>query len=172
MELDLINALLITFFYVAPLYIANSSPVIVHGHIPLDFNKKLFNEPIFGKGKTILGTIAGITAGTGVGTIIFILFPFVQNILPNYILLSFLLSLGAILGDLTKSFFKRRFHIKSGEKWELADQLDFVLGGIILSIFVRIPEVWLVVLLLVATFFIHKSFNYIAFKLKLKSVPW
>ena len=172
MELEIINALLITFFYVAPLYIANSSPVLVHGNIPLDLNKKIFGEPIFGKGKTILGTIAGITAGTGAGTIIYILFPIVQTILPNYILLAFLLSLGAILGDVTKSFFKRRFHIHSGEKWELADQLDFIIGGIVLSTIVRLPEIWLVVLLLVATFFIHKSFNYLAYKLKLKSVPW
>ena len=170
--MDIINALLITFFYVAPLYIANSSPVIVHGKIPLDLNKKIFNEPIFGKGKTILGTIAGITIGTGTGTILYLLFPFVQTILPNYILLAFLLSLGAIMGDLTKSFFKRRFHIQSGQKWELADQLDFIIGGIVLSTIVRLPELWLVILLLVATFFIHKSFNYIAFKLKLKSVPW
>lgn len=170
--MDFFNTFLLILLYVAPLYIANSSPLLVHGRIPLDFNKKILGEPIFGKGKTILGTIAGITAGTGAGTIIYLLFPLVQTYLSNYILLAFLLSTGAILGDITKSFFKRRFHIKSGEKWELADQLDFVLGGIILSTFVRIPETWLVILLLVATFFIHKSFNYVAFKLKLKNVPW
>ncbi|HPM85832.1 MAG: CDP-2,3-bis-(O-geranylgeranyl)-sn-glycerol synthase [Candidatus ainarchaeum sp.] len=170
--MDLFNAFVLTLLYVAPLYIANSSPLLVHGRIPLDLNKKIFGEPILGKGKTVLGTITGITAGTGAGTIIYLFFPFVQGYLSNYILLSFMLSSGAILGDITKSFFKRRFHIKSGEKWELADQLDFVLGGIILSIFVRVPEFWLVALLLFATFFIHKTFNYIAFKLKLKSVPW
>ena len=170
--MSLFNAFILTLLYVIPLYIANSSPLLVHGKIPLDLNKKLFGEPILGKGKTILGTIAGITAGTGAGTIIYLLFPIAESYLPNYILLAFLLSTGAILGDITKSFFKRRFHIKSGERWELADQLDFVLGGLILSLFVRIPEYWLVVLLLIATFFIHKTSNYVAHKLKLKNVPW
>jgi hypothetical protein len=49
---------------------------------------------------------------------------------------------------------------------------SFVLGGIVLSTIVRLPELWLVVLLLVATFFIHKSFNYLAFKLKLNAPPF
>lgn len=166
------TAIVITLLYVAPLYVANSSPVVAKGKIPLDLGKKIFGQPILGKGKTILGTIAGITAGTGVGAIILLLFPISESILPNYLLLAFLLAFGAIVGDITKSFFKRRFSIKSGEKWELADQLDFVLGGLLLSMLVRIPELWLVVLLFIATFFIHKTFNWIAYKLKLKEVPW
>lgn len=170
--MGIIEAIIVTLLYVAPLYIANSSPVIVHGKIPLDFNKKLFGQPIFGKGKTVLGAIAGILAGTGVGAILYLLFPFIETIIPNYLQLSFLLAFGAIIGDLAKSFFKRRFSIKSGEKWELADQLDFIIGGLLFSILIRIPEIWLVVLLLFATFFIHKIMNWLAFKLKLKTVPW
>ena len=110
--MSLFNAFILTLLYVIPLYIANSSPLLVHGKIPLDLNKKLFGEPILGNGKTILWTIAVITAGTGAGTIIYLLFPIAESYLPNYILLAFLLSTGAILGDITKSFFKRRFHIK------------------------------------------------------------
>jgi CDP-2,3-bis-(O-geranylgeranyl)-sn-glycerol synthase len=168
----LIQVILMTFLYVAPLYVANSSPVVVRGKVPLDFNKKLFGQPIFGKGKTVLGTITGIIAGTGVGSIILLLFPAAEAIIPNYLQLAFLLAFGAIVGDITKSFFKRRFSIKSGEKWELADQLDFVFGGLLFSTLIRIPEMWLVVILLFATFFIHKTFNWVAFKLKLKEVPW
>jgi len=170
--MGIIIDLVILFLYVAPLYVANSSPVLAHGKIPLDLNKKIHGQPIFGKGKTIIGTIAGITAGTGVGAILYLLFPQVEQILPNYLQLAFLLALGAIAGDLVKSFFKRRFLIKSGEKWELADQLDFVFGGLVLSLFVRLPEWWLVLLLFFATFFIHKTVNWIAYKLKLKQVPW
>ncbi|MFA5931041.1 MAG: CDP-2,3-bis-(O-geranylgeranyl)-sn-glycerol synthase [archaeon] len=170
--MGIIEAIIVTLLYVAPLYIANSSPVIVHGKVPLDLNKKIFGQPIFGKGKTMLGTFAGIIAGTGIGTIIFLLFPFVENIIPNYLQLAFLLAFGAIIGDLAKSFFKRRFSIKSGEKWELADQLDFIVGGLLLSMLIRVPELWLVALLLFATFFIHKVMNWLAFKLKLKTVPW
>ena len=170
--MGLVIDLVILALYVIPLYIANSSPVLAHGKIPLDFNKKIHGQPIFGKGKTILGTLAGIIAGTGVGAIIYLIFPQVGQIIPNYLQLAFLLALGAIMGDLVKSFFKRRFLIKSGEKWELADQLDFVFGGLVFSLFVRLPEWWLVLLLFIATFFIHKIMNWVAYKLKLKQVPW
>jgi len=163
---------IIFLLYIVPLYIANATPILIHGKMPLDLNKKLFGKPIFGKGKTIIGTISGIIAGTLAGALIAILFPYSLLLIPNYLELSFALAFGAILGDLAKSFFKRRFGIKSGEKWELADQLDFIVGGIIISAIIRIPEPGLVLVLLVATFFIHKGSNWVAHKLKLKKVPW
>ena len=175
----LIDSVILFLLYVIPLYIANASPILIHGKTPLDLNKKVFGKPIFGKGKTIIGTIVGVLAGTLAGLLILIIFPYSLVLfpgstfqIPNYFWLAFLLSAGAILGDLAKSFFKRRFDIKSGEKWEMADQLDFIIGGIILSILIRVPELWLVVILLVTTFFIHKGANWAAHKLKLKSVPW
>lgn len=158
--------------YVVPLYVANSFPVLLHGKLPLDFGAHLGGKPLFGKGKTILGTLVGIISGSLIGIIGLILFPQVLLIEPNYLALVFLLSLGAILGDLVKSFFKRRFGIKSGEKWVVADQLDFIFGGLILSAFIRSPELWLVVLLLVTTFFVHSFMNWLAYKLNLKPVPW
>jgi CDP-2,3-bis-(O-geranylgeranyl)-sn-glycerol synthase len=171
-----INLAIIFFLYALPLYVANATPILIHGKTPLDFNKRLFGQPIFGKGKTILGTAAGITAGTLIGALILIFFPsIVQALLPdiNYLYLSFTLAAGAILGDLVKSFFKRRFGIKSGQQWVLADQLDFIAGGLVLSaLFIEIPAFWLTIVLLVTTFFIHSIANFIAFKLKLKKVPW
>jgi len=171
--MDFASALIIFVLYLIPLYIANATPILIHGKTPIDFNKKLFGKPVFGKGKTIIGAASGIIAGAAAGAVISIFVPFVIGVLPNYIFLAFMLGLGAILGDLTKSFFKRRYGIKSGEKWDFADQLDFVAGGIILSaIFARIPEWWVVIALLVATFFIHSATNFVAFRLKLKKVPW
>ncbi|MFA5125733.1 MAG: CDP-2,3-bis-(O-geranylgeranyl)-sn-glycerol synthase [archaeon] len=163
---------IIFLLYIVPLYIANATPILIHGKMPLDLNKKLFGKPIFGKGKTIIGTVSGITAGIIAGALIIILFPYSLLVIPNYLELSFALAFGAIFGDLAKSFFKRRFGIKSGERWELADQLDFIIGGIIISSLLRVPELWLVLVLLIATFFIHKGSNWIAHKLKLKKVPW
>ncbi|MFA6065022.1 MAG: CDP-2,3-bis-(O-geranylgeranyl)-sn-glycerol synthase [archaeon] len=168
----LIELATIFLLYVFPLYIANATPIIVHGKTQLDLGLKIFGKPILGKGKTIIGTLAGITAGTLAGAIIALIFPYVLIVIPNYFGLALFLSTGAILGDITKSFFKRRFGIKSGQQWVLADQLDFIVGGLIVSTFFRIPEVWLVLVLLVATFFIHSASNYVAFKLKLKKVPW
>ena len=46
------------------------------------------------------------------------------------------------------------------------------MGGLILSLVVRLPEVEVVLFLLIVTVFIHMVTNVIAFKLKLKRVPW
>jgi CDP-2,3-bis-(O-geranylgeranyl)-sn-glycerol synthase len=168
----IIDLIIVLLLYVIPLYVANATPIIINGKVPLDLNLKLFGKPILGKGKTIRGTVAGIMGGTIAGLIVSLIFPYSLILIPGYYILSFFLSIGAIFGDITKSFFKRRFDIPSGEKWVLADQLDFVIGGLVVSTFFRVPELWLVVLLLVATFFIHSGSNFIAYKLKLKKVPW
>ena len=44
-----------------------------------------------------------------------------------------MLSFGALLGDMTKSFFKRRLGYERGAKFPLVDQLDFVAGAWILT---------------------------------------
>jgi CDP-2,3-bis-(O-geranylgeranyl)-sn-glycerol synthase len=169
---SLINPVTLILLYAIPLYVANSIPVVIHGKTPLDLNIKLGGKPLFGKGKTIIGTLAGITSGTLIAAILALLSTHILNLIPNYIELAFYLSLGAILGDLVKSFFKRRFGIKSGEKWDLADQLDFILGGLLLACITRIPEYWVVIVLLIATFFIHRFTNWLAYIWKLKKVPW
>ena len=170
--MDIFNLFILFLLYVIPLYVANATPIIIHGKTPLDLGIKLFGKPILGKGKTIIGTLAGITSGTLIGAIIAIIFPYSLVLIPEYFGLALFLSIGALAGDATKSFFKRRFGIKSGEQWVLADQLDFVVGGLIVSTLFRVPELWLILILLVATFFIHSASNFVAFKLKLKKVPW
>ena len=159
--------------YAIPLYIANATPILFHGRTPLDLGIKVGKKPLLGKGKTILGTVSGIAAGTLAGVLIAIFFPLSVMLIPNYAWLGFALSLGAIAGDAAKSFFKRRFNIKRGEKWVVADQLDFIAGGLVLSaILARLPEWWLVILLFAATFFIHSGTNFVAYRLRLKKVPW
>jgi CDP-2,3-bis-(O-geranylgeranyl)-sn-glycerol synthase len=170
--MNAIDSIILLLLYLIPLYVSNSIPVIIHGKTPLDLNTKLFGKPLFGKGKTVIGTLAGLTAGTLSGAVITIFFPYSIALVTDYFGLAMFLSIGAILGDLVKSFFKRRFGIKSGEKWELADQWDFILGGIIISAFFRLPELWLVTILLIATFFIHKAANFLAYSIKIKEVPW
>ena len=45
---------------------------------------------------------------------------------PNYVLLGFLVSVGAIVGDIAKSFAKRRMNFDSGAEVFGLDQLDFL----------------------------------------------
>lgn len=99
-------------------------------------------------------------------------FPGILVTIPGYLSLIVLLSAGALFGDMIESFFKRRIGIKSGEMWLLADQLDFVVGGFLLSMLVRIPELEVVIIILFVTVFAHMATNFAAYKMKLKKVPW
>ncbi|MFA5357793.1 MAG: CDP-2,3-bis-(O-geranylgeranyl)-sn-glycerol synthase [archaeon] len=175
MELSLVQFILMITAYAVPMYFANATPLLFfkyHSKIPIDFGKKIGKERIFGKGKTWLGTEIGIIFGFTAGIIFAIVFSETLLLIPNYFSLAGLLAVGAVTGDLAKSFLKRRIGIESGEMWLFADQLDFVAGGFILSLAARIPEIGIVTVIVVATVFIHILTNFAAFKMKIKKVPW
>ena len=156
------------------MYVANSSAMLFGGKTPLDFNKKWRDKkPVFGKGKTFKGTFFGIFWGTLTGVIVYALIPqTVQNFSPNYLLLSFLIALGAVLGDILASFFKRRNNIPRGTEILFLDQLDFLFGGLILGSIIYVPDFYEILLISILTMFVHKFSNYFAYKVKLKKVPW
>lgn len=171
MALDMILKLLI---YLAPMYFANSCAMLFGGKTALDFGKKLKDgQRIFGKGKTWRGTIAGTAIGIIVTGLIFV---FLQDsaitLSPNYFLLGVLLSVGAILGDILASFFKRRNKIESGTQVLFLDQLDFVFGGMILGSIYYVPNFYEIIIISVLTLVVHRVSNYFAFVTKLKNVPW
>ncbi|MBT4870696.1 MAG: CDP-2,3-bis-(O-geranylgeranyl)-sn-glycerol synthase [Candidatus Diapherotrites archaeon] len=168
----ILESIILILAYLVPLYVANATPILFHGKVPVDFGKKYKGERILGKGKTILGALCGVLGGVFAGIIFYLAIPQVFELIPNYFSLIIVLSIGGIVGDMAKSFAKRRVGIKSGGKWFLVDQLDFIMGGLIFSLIVRLPEIHVVLFLLIATVFIHTATNIIAFKLKLKKVPW
>ncbi len=172
--MDLAIFLIRIILYIAPLYLANSSAMIFGGSLPIDLNKRFIDgKPIFGRGKTFRGAFVGILIGGITALIISLLFPFyTEKITSGYLLLGFLLASGAIIGDIAGSFFKRRNNIPQGTEVLFLDQLDFVFGSMILGSFVYVPSFYEVVIICVTTLIIHKLTNYIAFKIKLKKVPW
>ncbi len=164
--------ILLFFAYLIPMYLANCAPIIIHGKKPLDFGKKLNGKRILGKGKSILGTLAGIVVGSFAGFLLALFFPQIFLIIPNYILLIVLLATGAMLGDIIESFFKRQIGIESGSFLPIFDEIDFILGGFLLSLFIRFPEIEIFFLLVFITIFIHLFTNFVAYKAGLKKVPW
>ena len=162
------------FFYIAPLYIANAGAMILGGKTAIDFGTKfLDNNELFGKGKTWKGTIFGTIAGTIIALALATAFPVqTKSFFLDYLLLGFLLSLGAVLGDIAGSFLKRRFSIARGKPVLLLDQLDFVAGGMLLGALVFVPRLEEIVFIVILTLVVHKLSNYLAFKLKIKKVPW
>lgn len=163
-------------YFFLPAYIANMAPLLLRG---IPFLGKPVWERKFGKNKTW----RGIIVASLVGILVFWLqkwlfgFGFFYRIsLIDYgdfsLLLGFLLGLGAILGDLVKSYFKRRKGIKEGASWKPWDQLDFVIGGIVLSWFVYVPKIGVVVVLLMISPFLHMLFCRIGYWLKIREGKW
>jgi len=160
--------------YIMPLYIANSSAMLLGGKTALDFGKKFSDgKEIFGKGKTWKGAVFGIIAGTTTAFFVTLIVPEQTAAMSaNYMLFGFLLSAGAIFGDLAGSFLKRRLSIARGEPVLLLDQLDFIAGGLLLGGLMIAPAIEEIIFIIVITLMAHKLSNYIAFKIKLKKVPW
>ena len=158
-----------------PIYVANASAMLLGGKTPVDFNKNFFDSrPILGKGKTFKGTILGITAGIIIAAAINGLIPeqTAQYYSVNYLLIAALLVALAILGDIIGSFIKRRLNIERGKPVLLLDQLDFVIVPMLFLWSQKFVSLTEIIIVLVITLIVHRAANYIAFKFKLKRVPW
>jgi CDP-2,3-bis-(O-geranylgeranyl)-sn-glycerol synthase len=170
---ELLETAITVALYLAPLYITNASALLFGGKRQLDFGKKISGKPIFGKGKSIEGTLAGFAAGmAAVLALDFFFGAFTRALHPDFILFGALLCAGGIAGDIIASFFKRRAGIERGKPVFLLDQLDFIAGGLAFTAWMRIPSIEEAVIIVVLTLVMHRLSNYAAFKCKIKSVPW
>lgn len=122
-----------------PAMIANATPVIVRKIPILQYP---IRESWLGAHKTWRWLISGTIVGTIIGYILlssiqsqiinsWILHFYANNISP--LLMSFLLSFGALFGDSFKSYWKRRYHIPSGQPFIPRDQIDYIIGTFMLT---------------------------------------
>ena len=184
-------------WFILPAYFANAFAVIAGGRTPIDFGKTWKDKKrILGDGKTwrglFVGTFIGMTAGFGLSVaakyIAMSEFSYLNlndfEGFPLMIPIVFSLCFGALLGDITESFFKRRVGKKRGEDWIIFDQLDFILGvllfsfliGSLLHVFDLTYEnwffasfsLWHIIVLLILTPFFHFFANFVNKKLKPK----
>ena len=167
-------------YYFLPAYVANMAPVIFKNPLPqpIDFHRPWHNKRIFGDNKTWGGLIAAIITGSAV----FILqqslnsIQFFQSLaIINYkqsMLFGILMATGAILGDLAKSFIKRRLNKQPGEEWFPFDQIDYVIGALLFTLPLYAPPLKIIIALFVLAPVLHYTVNYIAFLLGLKKVRW
>lgn len=165
-----------------PAYFANMAPVFVRRikflDIPVDFDKKFKGKPIFGSHKTWRGLFFGILFGVVVAYIQFRLnssaffagLSFVDY--SNWFVLGLLLSLGALVGDLVKSFFKRRVGVKPGKRFIPWDQIDYAVGAILFVYIVHALTAMQIVLILLISFFGHILINHLGYYLKIRKVKW
>ncbi len=164
-----------------PAYVPNSAAAVFGGGTPID-SGRVFSDGrrIFGDGKTYRGFFAGALCGILAGLIeIWARSSFNLAALPQQTLLSVtLLATGALLGDLAKSFLKRRLGKERGESWFLADQYDLVIGSFLLILLayplwffenITLPiAAWIVIV----TPLLHRAVNIIGYYIGVKEVPW
>jgi CDP-2,3-bis-(O-geranylgeranyl)-sn-glycerol synthase len=172
-KMEVIQLIVEALKFIFPAYCANAIPVITGGGYPMDFGKKFFDgKPILGKNKTFRGFFSGLVVGTAVG--------YVESIFLSYpsknsgFLFGLLLSLGALFGDLTGAFIKRRLGMIPGDLLPVIDQVDFIIGAVLFSFFFSFSILsWeLIIVVLVITPPIHLLTNFAAYKLGLKANPW
>lgn len=153
--------------FIFPAYCANATPVLAGGGAKMDFGKNFVDgKRIFGNNKTFRGFFFGLAIGMLVGSIEYVIFPGFP------VLFIVLTPLGALLGDLTGAFLKRRIGISPGGLLPIVDQIDFVIGALIFAIPLMIVYWQLAVTVLLITPPIHLFTNFLAYKLKLKRHPW
>jgi len=172
-------------WFFLPAGIANMTPALVKKvnflNFPVDFGKTYKNKPLFGKNKTIRGFFFGIA-----GAIITVLiqkflygrYEFFQETavipLDQYSpwLLGFLMGFGALFGDLIESFVKRRVNVAPGARFFPWDQLDFVIGFLVLVSIIHVPS-WSVTLCLIVLIpLFHIGVNFLGYYLKIKDNKW
>jgi CDP-2,3-bis-(O-geranylgeranyl)-sn-glycerol synthase len=164
-----------------PAYLPNPVAALCGGGTPVDLGRTMKDgRRVLGDGKTYRGFFFGVTAGLVAGIVqIYCSDAFSLTLLPAHTLTSvLLLSVGALLGDMAKSFIKRRLGKGRGENWPVADQYDLVAGAF-LSLLLFDPG-WLVanvtlpvfVLILILTPVLHRLVNIIGFRMGVKEVPW
>ena len=169
-------------YFFLPAYFANMTPtfakkagVLKSLAKPVDFGKKYQGFPILGHHKTWRGIILGVLIGILVTFLQRFLwqFPFFKKLSffnyqeINVFFLGFLLSFGALLGDLISSFLKRRQKIDPGKSWIPFDQISFVIGSFVLvSLFFKI-QILAFFYILFLSFLLHIIVNRIGFWLKI-----
>ncbi len=181
--MNLISLLFSSLFYILPAYFANAFACIFGGGTPVDLGKNFIDgKRIIGNGVTYKGTFFGILFGTIVAILQGVIVNlkiinidgssiFYYNVF-EYAFIGFLLSFGALFGDMIGSFIKRRLGIKQGRPAPLLDQTVFVIFAILFAYpFSPIPFEMIVTLLIISPV-IHLSSNIIAYKLYIKKVWW
>lgn len=166
-----------------PAYVPNNVAVLAGGGRPIDGGRTWNGRRVLGDGKTWRGTIVGTVAGVLLALLLNTIHDPVMGVLgvtlPTFPVTGAVgLALGAMLGDIGASFLKRRTGRERGAAFPGLDQLDFVVGALLLALVLApgwfldtfTPGVLLVVFVLTPV--LHVLTNAIAYALDLKDEPW
>lgn len=182
----LLIAVLGAVYFMLPAYIANLSGLAFGGGTPVDGGRECKDgRRLIGNGVTWKGLQNGTIIGTLVGAVLGIIGTFygdlsvltgeiidlhVYGSLIGGLILGFLMAFGALLGDAVGSFLKRRIGLERGAPAPFMDQLDFVVGALVLSLLVvRISWSFFIIIALLSLF-LHLGSNTFAYLIGIKDV--
>ena len=192
-ELSLLNAIITVLWIMGPAYIANSVAVLTGGKYPIDQGRTLSDgNRILGDGKTWSGLLGGTLGGIMFGIILdsgdgrmtlerLTGEEHVQSLWSeNPAIVFFLLSFGALFGDMAASFYKRRQNLLRGDKFAILDMYDFIFMSLLLCIVFQrdwllswILDGWAPLFtVLILTPFLHRGVNIIGYNIGVKNEPW
>jgi CDP-2,3-bis-(O-geranylgeranyl)-sn-glycerol synthase len=184
MDRDFLFAL----WYFIPAGIANVTPIIAaktpglkRFDAPVDSGRRWRGKRIFDDHKTWRGIVTGCVAGVLVLWLQASIYQNSEGIRlisqpldyshVSIIGLGLLLSLGALGGDLLKSFAKRQFNVRAGHSWFPFDQLDYIIGGLALSsLYIQLSLVHYVWVIIV-WFGMHVLSSYVGYLTGFKDSP-
>lgn len=150
--------------------LANKIPLWNRWNTAIDFGVSYKGKRITGDNKRWRGVISGALLG-GVSAVL------IAKVVPETIIndhvfwTGFLLGLGALAGDCVESIIKRRLGIKPGDSWFPWDQIDYIIGGLVLVLPVADLPFWAILTIMIVYFPLHLLVAYIGYLLGLKSTP-
>ncbi len=178
---------------ILPAYASNVFATLVGGGPPVDGGRTWSDgRRVLGDGKSWRGLLLApvlavlLTVGlhhaapsVGLGVTDFGASPF-------YLVHAYALALGALVGDMTASFVKRRLGKERGARWLGPDQYDFIAGALVFGVLAGLATAlalgtnWFmdtftlgpVLVILILTPGLHLLVNGIGYLIGVKEVPW
>jgi len=184
----MLQDVLFAIWFLLPAAAANMIPIFAAAipafkkyDAPIDGGRTWRGHELLGPHKTWRGIISGVILATLVlwgQQYLAINFSWAQYVadgvdyaaLPVFIL-GPLFAIGALGGDAIESFFKRQRNIKSGGSWVPFDQLDYIIGSVLISLFFVILTPAQYIWIFIVWFVTHLGASYLGYKLGLKKDP-
>ena len=168
----MISTILAIFWTFIPAGIANMSPVLFKR---VDFLNYPVSKKLLGDHKTWRGLFFGILMAT---IIVFIQKNMFSNIpfklldysAINPLILGPVFGAGALVGDMVKSFFKRRVGIQPGRSWIPFDQIDWIVGANLLLLTYTNIGIEKIIISIVLMGVLHPLVNFLSYCLKCQKV--
>lgn len=180
--------MLFALWFLFPAALANAAPIFAAAipglkkfDAPIDGGRKWRGHDLLGPHKTWRGIVAGVLVATPIlwlQVVCYQHFDWARYAADgiNYsdlpiLVLGPLFALGALGGDALESFFKRQRNIKSGKAWVPFDQVDYIAGSVLVSLFFVHLHARQYIIIFVTWFLAHLLASYIGYLLRLKADP-